>query len=179
MKLDITPLLSGKVRAIPFSYEISCDGDGFPMPPAGVTIVSPVCVEGRISDSGSCLHLRLDVEAEYSALCDRCADDMRGSVKTSLERMVAEEGSVEDENRDDYFIACDGMLDLDLEIAEELMLAFPSQMLCRDDCRGVCPVCGQNFNYGECGCAAAAAEEIDPRWQALAKLLEEQKKEEE
>lgn len=177
MKLDITSLLSGKVRVLPFSYEIPSDNEDFPLPPVGVTVISPVRVSGRISDSGSCLYLRLDAEADYEALCDRCADEMKGTAKTSLERMVAEEGVVTDDNRDDYFIACDGMLDLDLEIAEELMLAFPSQMLCREDCRGVCSVCGQNFNYGECGCAEAAANEIDPRWQALARLLEEQENE--
>lgn len=176
MKLDITSLLSGKVRVLPFAYEISSDGEDFPMPPVGVTVTSPVRVDGKISDSGTCLYLRLDAAADYTAVCDRCAGEARGTVTCHFERMVAEEGVVSgDGDKDEYFIACEGMLDLDGDISEELMVSFPSQILCREDCLGVCPVCGQNRNEGDCECAARAAEEIDPRWQVLAHLLEQQK----
>ena len=177
MKLDITALLSGKVRVLPFQYEIVGGGEGdfFPMPPVGVMLTSPVRVHGKISDSGTCLYLTLDAEADYEAPCDRCGEETRGVALCHLERMVAEEGVLSNEDGDDYFIACEGELDLDGDIVEELMLSFPSQILCRDDCLGVCPVCGQNKNEGECDCAKKEAERIDPRWQALAKLLEEQK----
>lgn len=178
MKLDITALLSGKVRSLPFSFELEEDGEGAPLPPAGVTVTSPVRVSGVISDSGTCLWLRLDAEVDYDALCDRCADPISGIASAHMERMIAEEGIVADEASEDYFIASDGILDLDADISEELMLSFPSQMLCSDDCRGVCPSCGQNLNRGECDCAARAKEEIDPRWQVLADLLRESKDEE-
>ena len=172
MRLDITPVLSGKTRKMPFSYEIGTDGEDMPTPPVGVTVTSPIRVEGRISDSGSCLRLTLTAEADYTAYCDRCADEIDGKVEATLERMVAEEGIVSDENAEDYFIAVDGSLDLDAEIAEEIMLAFPTQMLCRDDCRGVCPDCGANLNRTGCGCEEKRKSEIDPRWQALAALLD-------
>lgn len=162
---------------LPFSYEIEGGGDDFPLPPVGVTLSSPVRVKGKISDSGTCLYLTLDAEADYTALCDRCGEETEGTVSCRLERMVAEEGVVEDEN-DDYFIACEGELELDGDIAEELMLSFPPQILCREDCRGVCPVCGRNLNEGQCDCAEKEAQKIDPRWQALARLLDDRKEDE-
>ncbi len=177
MKLDITSLLSGKVKSLQFSFELELNGENAPMPPVGVTVTSPVRVTGVITDSGTCLSLRLDAEADYSAMCDRCAESLSGVVSTHTERMVVEEGSLSDNSDEEYFIACDGMLDLDDDIAEELMLAFPSRMICSEDCRGVCPVCGQNLNLGDCGCAAREAERVDPRWASLAKLLSEQKEE--
>lgn len=39
------------------------------------------------------------------------------------------------------------------ELGEELLVEEPIQVLCRPDCRGLCPVCGQNRNAGRCGCA--------------------------
>ncbi len=174
MKLDINALLSGKVRSLPFAYEIDCGGeDDMPRPPAEVTFTSPIRVKGNISDSGSCLYLTLEADADYTALCDRCGGKAEGVVSCRLERMVAEEGIVADENSDDYFIAVEGKLDLDAEVAEELMLAFPPQILCREDCRGVCPICGQNKNEGDCDCEEKEAERTDPRWDAIARLLEE------
>lgn len=173
MKLDITALLAGKVRVLPFRYEIAGGGDDLPMPPAGVTLTSPIRVEGKISDSGTCLYLVLDAAADYEAPCDRCGEAVRSTVSCHLERMVAEAGAVDDED-EDYFVACEGELDLDADVAEELMLSFPSQILCREGCLGVCPVCGQNRNKGDCGCAAKEAERVDPRWQALERLLKEQ-----
>ena len=173
MKLDITPVLSGKVRKMPFSYEIDVDGGDMPLPPEGVLLTSPIRVNGTISDSGSCLHLVLTANVDYKAECDRCADEINGNAETSLERLVGEEGFVSDENADDYFIAVDGALDLDFDVAEELMLAFPSRMLCREDCRGVCPDCGVNLNRESCDCEKKRGREVDPRWQGLMGLLEQ------
>jgi uncharacterized protein len=43
-------------------------------------------------------------------------------------------------------------------------MAVPMKPLCREDCRGLCPTCGEDLNVTACGCAAEAA---DPRWEAL------------
>jgi uncharacterized protein len=51
------------------------------------------------------------------------------------------------------------------EIArEQVLMALPMKPLCREDCRGLCPTCGEDMNVTECGCAGQAA---DPRWEAL------------
>ncbi|MEG2005510.1 MAG: DUF177 domain-containing protein, partial [Bilophila sp.] len=47
---------------------------------------------------------------------------------------------------------------------EEFVLALPVKPLCRPDCKGLCPVCGQNRNEGSCSCVQ---EEGDPRLAAL------------
>jgi uncharacterized protein len=55
-------------------------------------------------------------------------------------------------------------------VREDMLLSIPMQALCRPDCKGLCPRCGQNWNEGSCACAH---EERDPRWTALAQLLQE------
>jgi uncharacterized protein len=75
----------------------------------------------------------------------------------------------EDLSQDDLLIAVhDGtVLDLDALVQEQLLLAVPSHLLCRVDCRGLCPYCGGNRNETECSCTAA---QTDPRWAALKSL---------
>jgi len=43
-------------------------------------------------------------------------------------------------------------------VTEQVILSVPMKVVCRPDCRGLCPVCGANRNTGECQCPAAPAD---------------------
>lgn len=58
-------------------------------------------------------------------------------------------------------------LDLLEAIQEQVLLALPMRPLCREDCKGLCPRCGEDLNKGSCGCGDIAA---DPRLAMLAQL---------
>jgi uncharacterized protein len=58
-------------------------------------------------------------------------------------------------------------IDVDEIVKEQILLAVPTRMLCREDCKGICPECGADKNTGECNCVT---DEIDPRWAALKDL---------
>ncbi len=60
------------------------------------------------------------------------------------------------------------ILDLSEVMRQALWLATPREALCRPDCDGLCPDCGENRNLGSCSCNQAP---IDPRWAALQALL--------
>ena len=55
-------------------------------------------------------------------------------------------------------------LDLDILIFDEVVPKLPSRVLCKEDCKGLCPVCGTNLNEKECGCDRTVA---DPRMAAI------------
>jgi uncharacterized protein len=55
------------------------------------------------------------------------------------------------------------VLDLSETVREELILSVPEYVLCRDDCRGLCPGCGQDLNVRSCGCQPSK----DSRWSPL------------
>lgn len=59
-------------------------------------------------------------------------------------------------------------LDLTEAVAQYVSLALPMKPLCREDCAGLCPVCGHNLNEGDCGCLRDGP---DHRWAALRDLL--------
>jgi uncharacterized protein len=52
-------------------------------------------------------------------------------------------------------------------LREQVLLALPLKVLCREDCKGLCPHCGKNLNVEQCSCAE---EMDDPRWSALKEL---------
>ncbi len=57
-------------------------------------------------------------------------------------------------------------LDVDQLVHDEALLVWPEKVLCREDCKGLCSICGQNLNDGSCGCENA---DLDPR---MAKVLD-------
>jgi len=59
-------------------------------------------------------------------------------------------------------------IDLDPIVREQVLLALPVSVVCRDDCKGLCPKCGQNLNERDCG--HGAEKEIDPRLARLKDL---------
>lgn len=63
-----------------------------------------------------------------------------------------------------YSVAETGILDLAPLIREETILNVPMGILCRPDCAGLCPECGQNWNEGPCDCKQ---NEVDPRLAVL------------
>lgn len=58
-------------------------------------------------------------------------------------------------------------LDLNQVAREQILLNIPEQQFCREDCKGICPKCGENLNLIDCKCGE---DEIDPRWAALKDL---------
>lgn len=55
-------------------------------------------------------------------------------------------------------------IDLDPIVREQVLLALPMNVVCREDCKGLCPVCGQNLNEKKCACETKV---VDPRLAAL------------
>jgi DUF177 domain-containing protein len=73
----------------------------------------------------------------------------------------------DDELRTPYVV--DDRLELSAWARDALALALPDQILCREDCAGLCPVCGADLNVEP---HEHEEETSDPRWAALAELRE-------
>ena len=98
--------------------------------------------------------------------CDRCLKEVSVPVDISMSAEFdfsgSNEESVLDLNETNYI---DGYeLDVDKLVYEEILLGFPMKVLCQDDCKGICKVCGANLNQGECGCNRT---EPDPRMSVI------------
>jgi uncharacterized protein len=108
-------------------------------------------------------------------VCSRCLQPLEEALKLEFEEEylttidVRTGRPVEASPDEDAFrIDENHMLDLTEAIRQYREASAAMQPLCRPDCRGLCPRCGQDLNTGECGCEVAP---VDNRWSALVGLL--------
>jgi uncharacterized protein len=138
---------------------------------AGDTVpVDAVLVSGRLSSAGpGRFYFSGQLEGTISAACRRCLTDVRADVHEEIHMIFAEEGNEEADDPDVYVLNPRApVLDLRPAIREEWLLAVPAFVLCREDCKGLCPRCGVDLNTGACSCAP----ETDSRWDVLRTLPE-------
>ena len=116
--------------------------------------------------------LKNHVQASGRFACDRCANEFDLTFQGDSRSVFSSDEAMLAMNNDDevHFIAPDAKeLDITSDIRDTLLLAIPSKLLCKEDCRGLCAGCGVNLNEEACRCAGSSS--ADPRWEALRKLL--------
>lgn len=111
---------------------------------------------------GESVHVRGRLSARLGVDCSRCLERFLLPVEQELDLFylphgsgVEEEEDVELKDRELVVAYYDhARIDLGETIREQLYLGLPMKRLCREDCRGICSVCGQNKNAVSCECAA-------------------------
>ena len=106
------------------------------------------------------------LEADFTGSCDRCLEPVTIAFEVdviwtfipgSLELDADEAGGIDADDSATYF---DGQeIDLGARAWEELVLAYPSKLVCREDCKGLCTSCGKNLNEGPCACRTDSEED--------------------
>ena len=105
------------------------------------------------------------LKAGVEQQCRRCLDPVVSEVDIPLDLRFDPEIEPEDETEGLYALDPEAdELDLLPALREELLLALPDYPVCREDCRGLCPICGADRNVTACDCRSDA---IDPRWAVL------------
>jgi uncharacterized protein len=116
------------------------------------------------ASSGTVLELALDVT--LGGPCFRCLQDAELPLSLTLREYQATKPEG-DEEQTEYLE--DDRLDLSVWAHDAIALALPDKILCRPDCAGLCPVCGEDLNAAP---HEHAVESADPRWAALESLRE-------
>ena len=107
-------------------------------------------------------------------VCARCLEPVSEEISRDFDLYYQpmskiardEEAQLKDEDTEIAFFEGDGLFLADV-LAEQVNLALPMKVICRSDCRGLCPHCGASLNNEECRCEAHSA---DPRMAPLARL---------
>lgn len=126
----------------------------------------PLRVEGQLTASGPGEYYWQGTLATRLALaCRRCLAPMTVDLDVAVGALFTRDESAEDAST--YAIVREGTdLDLGPMVREELALAAPEYVTCRDTCKGLCAHCGKDLNDGPCSCEP----EPDPRWAVLRAL---------
>ena len=97
--------------------------------------------------------------------CDRCLREVEYPFLLQFARQVVAPDRASEEEAQEQADFMDGYtLDTDCLVQNEIMTSWPMKVLCRPDCKGLCPVCGKDLNTGACGCDTFVP---DPRMAAI------------
>ena len=139
-----------------------------------VSLIAPAAVNGEVRLSGNEVFVNGHVDTRAQVECDRCLKpvELPVNVDFTLEYISGSEYEASQtaaltEEEMSVSVFDGGAIDVDEIVKEQVLLAVPTRMLCREDCKGICPDCGIDRNTGECDCIT---NEIDPRWAALKNL---------
>jgi DUF177 domain-containing protein len=140
-------------------------------------VVAPVVLEATVAKDKANVRIVGHASTTLEMACSRCLDGYEVPVDArfdllylpAVESPGEEEVEVRDEDINTAFYR-DGSIDLAELLHEQLYLMLPMKPLCRENCQGLCPLCGVNRNVTTCSCEARWE---DPRFAGLKALLKE------
>ncbi len=137
---------------------------------------SPLEVKGTAELLGATEEIRLrgHLAVRMESECDRCLETARFPIDIDFDLFYRPEGTgigsdeieLEPGETEIAYYSGEG-LELNDILREQVLLALPMQRVCRDECKGICPLCGKDRNEADCGCTI---EPVDDRWAALKSL---------
>lgn len=112
--------------------------------------------------------VKLNIKADLIEQCDKCLEEFGAKFNESGEQ-IYQVGRNEFED-DDIEVLPDNTKEIDLSklINEVFLINRPIQKTCKEDCCGLCTVCGKNLNKSTCNCKIDG---IDPRFEKLKSLI--------
>ncbi len=139
--------------------------------------VAPLEVRATAELLDGQIHIRGNLYTRLELICARCLEPVQEDVSRDFDLLYRPVNSIAKEEEvqlslDDTEIAFfegDGLFLADV-LAEQVNLSIPMKVICRSDCRGLCPHCGTNLNQEECRCETQAA---DPRLAPLARFRQD------
>jgi len=148
-----------------FSRDISFDFPQINIPPdlhlSGLTGVA------RVTRTPQGILLQVAFKTLISLECVRCLNSFQQTLNIDFtelyafsQRYVTDSGLIMPET---------GIIDLGPVLREYILLEIPISPLCRPDCKGLCPICGNNLNESTCN---HEADSVDPRLASLKSLLD-------
>ena len=164
MLLDISEVMSVEnkeiVKCVPYEQ------DSFESRLGSFPITKMASIELRIANREN-KRLLISGEVSMTVLipCNRCLEDVVTDIHFNIDKELTldgaeiNDGEIEDT---DYLIGFN--LDIDKLIYGEILVNWPMKVLCKEDCKGICKVCGMNLNKGNCDCQRT---ELDPRMAAI------------
>ena len=164
MLIDISEIVSCENKEI--TKEVSIELNSFISKLGEFPITKKAPIDIRIANrENKRLLIQGDVDLTVSIPCSRCLEDVPTDIHISVDKELELNGSeVNDEEMEvtDYLIGLN--LDIDKLIYGEILVNWPMKVLCKEDCKGICKVCGMNLNKGNCDCQRT---ELDPRMAAI------------
>jgi uncharacterized protein len=131
-------------------------------------VIEDLAGDVRVSRTPQGLLIQANIEGHIQLDCVRCLEPFSHRLVANFTELYAfKRRNITDSG---LLVPEDGQIDLGPLVREYMILDMPISPLCRTDCKGLCPTCGENLNFITCN---HEEEPADPRLEVLKKLLEE------
>lgn len=164
MQIDISEIVSCANKEI--TKEVPIELNSFVSRLGEFPITQKAPIDIRIANQeNKRMLISGETHMTVSIPCSRCLAEVPTDIHVSVDKELTLDGSViGDEQMEsiDYLIGLN--LDIDKLIYGEILVNWPMKVLCKEDCKGICKVCGMNLNKGDCDCQRT---ELDPRMAAI------------
>ena len=162
MKLELKQIFELVGERLPIEYDVDLsDYELYNTKP----FATPVHVTGEVFNEAGVVQISYTVRFTLKLPCDRCLDIFTRDYEYSFQEILVNE---ENPENDEYIPVPGCLLELDDLVLSDVLLSLPAKQLCREDCKGLCPKCGVNWNHETCQCSQ---KEVDPRLAVLGELL--------
>ena len=136
----------------------------------GVRFAKPVAVRARFVFDGDGFGVEGEIKTTFLSQCARCSKEFEEPFEAGFDERF-ERGAGPD---DEIYPFTGDELDMSDLVRDAILLNKANFSLCKPDCRGLCPVCGQDLNTSQCGCKSGENEQKSP-FAALEALLKDDK----
>ncbi len=143
----------------------------------GLTPLAPVTGTVALANVGGQIRATGAVRTVVRLACSRCLREFPYELEVPLDELcvlaqIDEPAAYAEQSEDTDVVPIlnEEFIDLSELVRQCLVLGVPDRPLCREDCKGLCPQCGQDLNEKQCNCTKVT---MDPRWLPLRRLLEQ------
>ena len=165
MELNLLPILNFEGKKMQISQNVEV----FPNSDDGFAVSSPFHFEGYALNTGGVIELFGNASGTLEMICDRCAEKFKKDISFEVNEKFRKEDEFSSDGDDSDFIILKGTsVDLSDIVYSNLYMNLPLKNLCSDTCKGICPVCGTNLNFGTCSCDSRP---VNPAFDILDNLL--------
>ncbi|KRQ86947.1 hypothetical protein ABG79_01137 [Caloramator mitchellensis] len=156
MFLDVSELIRKKTSQK--SFDVLFKIDKFQRDDMMVVFRTPIHFKGIAHYDGQIIIVRAKVETMIETICSRCLKPVDYPLEFDFEETFSKQQG------EDIYPIIEDRIELDDAIFDNLILSLPLRVLCNENCKGLCPICGQDLNQGQCDCHS---DSIDPRLETL------------
>ncbi len=153
--------------------ELTCEVHEIGLEAEEVGFVGPVTAKVNLFKQDDKIYVKAKLSVVMESECAKCLSSVHETLEVSSENQYRPLPNTSRYILDDIGIRYyeEEYIDLSEDISENHLLEVPVRILCSEDCKGLCPHCGQNLNKGKCDCRVDPEEPKDSRFADLVKTL--------
>ena len=150
MRIDITDITRSDKKEIKLCRNI--DPLDLEHEISGITLTNDLETDLTIRNDKGTISLKGRVKGSYKTECGRCLREITGTFENDINEKFISKDKADEDTEEDCYTYEGQYIDISSPLIDNILLSFPLVMLCKEDCKGLCPVCGTDMNEKECSC---------------------------